>query len=82
MATVVRDDRAHLRITQQPVELLGDLVRPGRAPPTVLPRYEQRRETHPEPHPLKHSHRQLEVRLVSSVEWTGQRRDDHKVSGY
>ena len=67
LAAVMRDDRAHLRITQKTIELPGDLRRRRRAPPMVPPCFEQRCPTHAESHPLEHDHRLLEVGLVSGM---------------
>jgi hypothetical protein len=80
LATVVRDDRTHLGVTQQTVELLGDLVRPRRAPPAVPSSFEERRETHTEVHPFDLGHAPCEIGRVSGIERPGKRRDHDKVS--
>ncbi|MEY9932040.1 hypothetical protein ABH926_006689 [Catenulispora sp. GP43] len=51
LTAVTGDDRPHLGITQQSIELPGDLRRSGSAPPTAPSYLQQRSPAHTEPHP-------------------------------
>jgi len=81
LAAVIRDDRAHLGITQKTVEFPGDLRRRSRTPPMAPPYFQERRPTHAESHPLEHGHRLLDVGLVGGGQRPGQRCDNDEISG-
>ena len=69
-----REDRTHLRIAQQAVELPGDLAGHGGRPPPPPITIDQRRDAHHEPHPLDRLDPAFEQRGLVLVQPTGQGR--------
>jgi hypothetical protein len=67
----MRDNRPNLRVAQQAVELVSDLLRRRGRPPATPVRGNQRRDSNTETHPLDDLHTTRQQRLLTRIQYTG-----------